>query len=412
MSSGSADGGAFASGAGGETSSGNGGSCAGESFAAELAPLDMNIMLDASGSMQQITGAGVSRWEAMSGALDAFFNDSASADLGVQLAYFPGPRCSQHAECGGLGPCGTFVCDGFFDGGDSCNGNGDCIDGDCVQAGKCANDFAYTCWGTDCGALGACVKPLDQSYCAGGECQATSYSAPVVPLDLLSNNAAALTASINAQFAQGFTPTGPALQGTITAAQTVAGANPDHVVVAVFATDGEPTRCSPTDENGLGAIAAQGLASGIPTFVIGILDSNSATTAAPILNRVAADGGTTSAFIVDPSSSTITQDLINALNAIRGSALPCVFDIPSPTPPEMIAYDQVNLDYTPTGGSTSTLPYVGDASGCGNGGWHYDVDPSQGTPSQIITCPETCALFEEGGDIAIRVGCDTGVPPS
>ena len=154
------------------------------------------------------------------------------------------------------------------------------------------------------------------------------------------------------------------------------------------------------------------MANGIRTFVIGILDGGSAAGAQPILDRIALDGGTTQAFIVDPTSPTVTQDLIDAFNTIRGQALPCQFDIPQPTPPEMIDYSEVNLDFTPTGGSTTTVPYVDDASGCGNGGWYYDVDPSQGEPSQIITCPETCTLLTGGGDISIRVGCATGSPPA
>src|SRR4029079_1874740 len=66
------------------TSSGGNGAggapdCAGQTSTAELVPLDIYIMLDKSGSMTEKTGAGANgppKWDAVTQALNAFFNDA------------------------------------------------------------------------------------------------------------------------------------------------------------------------------------------------------------------------------------------------------------------------------------------------------------------------------------------------
>ena len=64
----------FAVGSGaGTTGSGNvGGSCAAEPFQAQQLPLDMYIMQDQSGSMNDITAGGMTKWQAVTSALSAF----------------------------------------------------------------------------------------------------------------------------------------------------------------------------------------------------------------------------------------------------------------------------------------------------------------------------------------------------
>src|SRR5688500_12820532 len=68
-------------GAGPGTGTGGGASCAGEKSTAELIPLDLFIMLDSSGSMDEGTGDGNTKWEAVTEALVAFFNDPQSSSI-------------------------------------------------------------------------------------------------------------------------------------------------------------------------------------------------------------------------------------------------------------------------------------------------------------------------------------------
>ena len=63
--------------------------CASTSQTATTTPLDMYVMMDQSGSMDEATGTSLSKWEAVSQALAAFLNDAASTGIGVGIQYFP-----------------------------------------------------------------------------------------------------------------------------------------------------------------------------------------------------------------------------------------------------------------------------------------------------------------------------------
>lgn len=427
--------GSAASGAGGELGLGGqntGGSgqgaesCAGETVTAEPIPLDMYIMLDRSGSMTEATGVGgVTKWEAVSSALSTFFAAPDSAGLGVAMQFFPRNKpgvpdtCTTHAQCGTSGPCFISVCQLAWNLGNlvPCATTADCgAQGPCIDLGECQNNPTYVCIaiGSNCGSgLGQCVD-IVESFCADGmSCDAADYATPAVPMDTLPDNAAALDAEIAQQNPEGNTPTSPALQGTVDFCLTHKQQNPLHAVVAVLATDGIPTQCPPTDAAAISQIAADAYngSPSVPTFVIGVV-SPSDPGAQATLDQIAASGGTSDAFIVDPNGD-VTQAFLDALNAIRGNALACEYLVPQPDPPDVIDYGLVNVEHTPPGASTpDTIPYVGSEANCDpvNGGWYYDIDPAQGDPTRILMCPATCAMLQEGGDLEIRVGCETVVP--
>ena len=63
--------------------------CASASQTATRSPLDMYIMMDQSSSMDEATGSGLSKWDAVSQALRAFVADAGSAGIGVGIQYFP-----------------------------------------------------------------------------------------------------------------------------------------------------------------------------------------------------------------------------------------------------------------------------------------------------------------------------------
>ena len=71
--------------------------------------------------------------------------------------------------------------------------------------------------------------------------------------------AGALDAAMAAMVPWGNTPTAPAVQGAINHARTSAAGNPGHASVAVLATDGLPTECSPWSIPGIAQLAAAGL---------------------------------------------------------------------------------------------------------------------------------------------------------
>ena len=152
----------------------------------------------------------------------------------------------------------------------------------------------------------------------------------------------------------------------------------------------------------------------IRTFVVGVF-APSETAAPGNLNAIAAAGGTQTAFIID-TTRNVTQQLIAALNQIRGSVLACEFSIPIPADGGALDFDKVNVQVTDMSGSSTPLYYVGNRAECdpATGGWYYDVDPtSGGTPTKIIVCDSTCNVFKQSVrmKVDVRLGCQTQVKP-
>jgi hypothetical protein len=402
----------------------DGGECAAEDYVGEQLPVDLYIMLDRSGSMTEKTAAGATKWDSVVTALKGFFGDDKSTGLGVGIQYFPllkdgvPDSCATNTDCGAGGPCVTRLCfNGLLGFANPCTRNSDCgFLFSCTDIGYCANDPSYTCGpaGGNCGSgLGSCVKG---GFCSGKfSCDVTDYSTPAVPIAPLPGNAGALTSSIDSIDPTGNTPTSAALRGAIERAKAHAQENPDHRVAIVFATDGLPTSCAPTDINQIGQIANQAYqgSPSIQTFVIGVFAPGEAS-AQQNLNTIAQNGGTGTAFMVD-ASGNVSQQFQAALDKIRGATLSCDFQLPKPEA-GTVDFGKVNVDVKSDVG-TSKLYYTGGADKCDpqQGGWYYDVDPAAGTPTRIIVCPATCSAFEStpGLTVKILLGCETKpLPPT
>ena len=326
--------GAFSNGTGTE-SGGVGGGCATTTQQAEKIPLDMFIMLDQSGSMSTTVSANVTRWDAVTAALNAFVQQPQATGLGVGIQFFALP--------------------------DTCNAAG----------------YANPLTPDSNGAVG-------------------------VEIAALPGNAAAITNAIALHSPHTGTPTSAALQGAVDHAAAWQIANPTHVVVAVFATDGQPSSCDTnlTNINTIASTAFTGPQK-IRTFVIGIGPSFAA------LDGFAAAGGTTTAFHAD--SANATQLFVDALNAIQGSALACNFIIPPPPMGQTPDFAALNVQYTPGNGMPPVLlPNVANAAACPASGnaWYYD-DPN--APKQVILCGATCdsVKLDANAKIEIVLGCKT-----
>jgi hypothetical protein len=228
---------------------------------------------------------------------------------------------------------------------------------------------------------------------------------PIAPLPGAATN---LIASIGAQIPDGATPTGPALGGAIEQAQTYAREHTNHAVVAVLATDGLPTRCEPLEIADIGGIAAAAV-TGTPsvrTFVIGVFGPDD-TDAEANLDTIARGGGTESAFLIDTSQS-VSEQFLAALNEIRGTALACEFQIPTPTSGQTLDYGLVNVDFI-EGANKTRIYKVADATACGTGaGWYYD---NATAPTRLILCPASCATAQAAmnASVEVQLGCKTDV---
>ncbi|MCC6214693.1 MAG: VWA domain-containing protein [Polyangiaceae bacterium] len=338
--------------------------CATGSAQAELVPLDMYVVVDRSGSMNDPqplppppdgdcnVGQNVnSRWCFAVNALAGFFNAPSSAGMGVALQFYP-------ANC--TITCGWVNCT------------------------------------SDCCANGAC-------------CQGTSVATPAVGYGLLPGNAAALIAGLNAADPMGgTTPTEAALRGlaTWTAANRVAG----RTMIGILITDGLPNGCSTNTATLAGIASGHLAATGIRTFAIGIEGADYG-----VLEQIALGGGGPSHTTgCGPGYATChhydagtgsSQPLIDALAAIQGSAIGCTYQMPQ-TDAGVVDPDQVSLEYRAGGtGAPQSVPRVADQSQCGtSGGWYYDNPVA---PSTLQLCPSTCGVIQNDGTakVDILLGC-------
>lgn len=238
-----------------------------------------------------------------------------------------------------------------------------------------------------------------QFFPLANECSTNAYAAPAVAMRALPD-ATTFKTTIQSNSPGGGTPTVPALSGAVAYAQSVQTANPGDKVAIVLVTDGEPNDCN-SDVTGVANVAS-GVASTIPTFVIGVGNTGN-------LDAIAQAGGTGKATIVSTNNPQQTaQDFQTALNAIRGLTLACEYQIPPPPNGDTFDESKVNVVYTPTNGGPQTLTYNQDCTG--GTGWHYD-DPKN--PTKIELCTNTCNSVQmASGKIDLVFGCATnGVIP-
>jgi hypothetical protein len=228
--------------------------------------------------------------------------------------------------------------------------------------------------------------------------------------------------SLSGHSPDGYTPTGPALGGAVMWAKQQQTNNPDHKVGIVLVTDGlpggfipgfPPKECAPSDiptiSTIISGVATQ--ANPILTFVVGIFNPASAEgqQAPANLKSLAMAGGTSDAVIIDVTGNTVTQQLHDALAQAQTKAIACSYTIPPSSGGTPVDFTKVNVSFTNSSNQTTTIGNTTGSSACDKGGWYYDVDPSQGTPKQIIACPSTCSSFQSdtNGQVQIVLGCQT-----
>jgi len=199
----------------------------------------------------------------------------------------------------------------------------------------------------------------------------------------------------------GGTPMYTALQGALIWATTYVGSHPAEKALVVLVTDGEPTECNDS-VSAIAELAADAYEThGVLTFAIGLEGSFEST-----VDHIAEAGGGQGFFI---GSGNAQEDLLAALNEIRGSTVACEYVVPSEVDGQAVNPALVNVFYTPGGsGSAVLLGQVPGLGACteGKGGWFYD---NPAAPTRIIFCPSTCAAVQAdtGAKIEVLLGCST-----
>jgi hypothetical protein len=398
-------------------------SCAFQSFAAERLPLDLVVLVDASGSMADpVAGAGQSKWEMAQEALFSFVKDPGSAGLGLGLQFFPavgaGSPCSSAADCGDpqASMCGQrqlCVSDGRSGGATCgpampvCPAGATCQTlGTCAMTGAPCINAGGACPGGD-----ACRTEPTTCLATTPLCAPDRYAQLAVPIAELPAGAPALVRLLGMRRAGGVTPMSEAVVGTLTHLRARATAMPRRRAALVLATDGLPSGCSDRDIPLVGdAIwTARNTPPSVPTYVIGVLDAADLTGGKVALAELARAGGSGEPFILTPAGD-LTQRLLAALARIRGDALPCEYAIPAGT--GTIDFDRVNVAWR-TSGAAENFLYVASAQRCdpARGGWYYDVEPTAGKPSRVILCPASCTRLkgDAAAQVELRFGCKTEV---
>jgi hypothetical protein len=399
--------------------------CTAFSATADVAPLDVFLMIDSSGSMDFKTAEGISKWSAMRQALGAFLVDPASKGLGVGVAFFPildpsvPQNCTTDGDCGKQGACEIIrAC--LPTATDLCETDADCVAlgqaGDsCLVLGRCENDLEQHCVPAltpDCGGtLGAC---LGEGICNNqSSCVVSAYATPAVDFQSLPLAATAVLAAMDAREPVGATPTLPALDGAIAAAMARTAAFPGHKAIVILATDGLPTTCDPAIvkkdlQSGLPALVAAagaGLEGGVQTFLIGVLSPDEKVAAQQNLDTIAVAGGSKTALVIS-TSEIVSKRLVEALGEVRRSSEACEYAIPTTSGGELPDLAGVTVRLTPPGGQPTLAPRRASAAACdpASGGYYFDKDPSGPTPpGRIILCPATCDLFGDAQDRPIEV---------
>ena len=229
----------------------------------------------------------------------------------------------------------------------------------------------------------------------GAECSATSVT-DALPAQIMPRNAATVTGIITQTQALGNgTPTGDAI---LKATAYLQGRGVPNQFI-LLATDGDPS--CPGDGDAAEQLAISAItaakAAGFPTYVIGVLDAVEDKSKFPILNAMAEAGGT--ALSDNPIAPKFFQaysevELTNALKAVTGQVVSCVFEFEKRPPNEKNIGVQIN------GAWIEQDP--GRAEG-----WEYTSDQFLGLELFGDACEQVKDATEN--KLAIIFGCDEPV---
>jgi hypothetical protein len=245
-------------------------------------------------------------------------------------------------------------------------------------------------------------QPLGQASCAMAD-----YETPAVSIGLLPAQSNALLESLASVVPTGETPTGPAIRGACTYVQSWKTDHPGRALDLLLLTDGVPEApisrangCDPTLEDAVSATRACVADADISLYVLGVgpnLDN---------LNQIAAAGRSGQAYLVN--GTNVQTKVLDALDAIRGTALPCSFAIPPAPEGQTLDRDRVNVVVTDVSGKKRALGNVPNSTACGvTGGWYYVPGD---TSERVELCDVSCKFVKSqsnGGAIEFALGCRT-----
>jgi hypothetical protein len=359
--------GIFAS--GGSSSGGMPPACAATEQVATLAPVNIVIMLDKSGSMGNGSSATSPqnydiRWAPVKAGMIAFFEGANSVGVSASLSYFPA--------------------------------NGD-------MATTCGNN--YTTPNVSLTPLEdptRLITSLNATEPSGGTPTLSAmYGATTYAKKLMNDNPGSKSAVLLVTDGE------PAIY--VTEDETTGDLNGDGQIVNYIDPNCVPAALQSTTLQNIIPDIAQVVSSAatnepmVPTYVVGIgfgLDSLSAIATAGGTDMILSDNAT--------DSDAITATIVGVLEAIRGEMFACAFAVAEMTD---IDFDRVNVNFVH---SDNTVEQLIRSDTCSTAGWYYDVAPGPDvTPTKIQLCPQTCEAVKADPDSELRLnlGCETRIAP-
>lgn len=257
---------------------------------------------------------------------------------------------------------------------------------------------------------------------AQDDCAVEKYVTPAVPVEPLPANQQALITAIDNARPISLTPTAPAVAGALQYARQVAELpeNAGIPTLMVLASDGIPSECGPTDENGMMIVSFREIISTLQTYSQPPRDAMGNPMRPPVLTYIVgtqelennaealAEAGGGQAFLVDGAATgggDLEQRFLDALLSIVVKPLDCEIDVPQTVPDtgEVIDFDKVRVSFTGAASRIPTeFPRTYGPAGCGvNQAWFYD-DPA--APTKIFFCRNACESLG-AGDLQLELGC-------
>lgn len=255
------------------------------------------------------TDGSASRWDSVTAALKDFLGDPKSAGIHVALRFFP--DSNPVAGCDGASRTGVY------------NGTtvteplGDNIPPGTLASVQCPATTAPACDANACATPlveGTLDWPVGTSPCASSpdktECDAFNALATTQPIRSWCFN----------------TPLYPALGGAIQWAEAGKSARPNEEFAVVIVTDSDPEGGCDNTPADIETLAANGLANGVTTYVVGI--SGATGVSASMCNGVASAGGG-QCFQVSASNGDVSSQAAAAFQSIAAKTTSCDFSLPN-----------------------------------------------------------------------------------
>ena len=152
------------------------------------------------------------------------------------------------------------------------------------------------------------------------------------------------------------------------------------------------------------ALVAEGAASGIETFVVGVFRPEDEEDARANLSAIARAGGTEEALIVT-TAEAVEDRLLAIFEELRRTVRTCVYAIPHAgvvPDPALLEVRLVALD-----GTSTELARVSGAEDCdASGGFLFEPDLGLGArPGYVELCPSSCAVAGRD-DVTLEMQAD------